>query len=578
MDARTITITLLLTFGILVIISQVQFLLGVAPVLPIFRAPSAPIVGGGGARPAQGPADLTGGKTADHSAGRAGHVKDQVEQLESFLTKNAEASERQLGAARQRIQDLERAIAQADHLRQAQESRLVSMEATVAEMIEQKARTAGMVGPPPQASSPEQASVPTHPSAPLPPLQPLPSSQAPRIGTFGVEGRAWGEEPVAVPHQSTSEAPPAGVPELSGPPYSSSWRASEHAQSGPSDPSTPSTLAAATAAPPVLTATVVDASAPPPPMPPPLIPTPPEFYSDADVLKYDDEVLAAKPIDLQHRRQALPQPVAERTTVSLDDVLKRKRQWGSLGDLLIEESTKMIICPIEKVASSEWRKLIHRIQKDLNWRQEPWFKDGGLERLKRTAFRDRAEEILNDPSWTKMVFFRNPYERLVSCYNDKFTKGDARYALQLSNRTKTEMSFNEFVDVITHPLNTFHNAHWRPQHRFCGLTKFLHLFNFVGNFESLQSHAETLLRGADLWEPFGATGWGPSRNGSMFQKNQARHRNKSQKSTVEDHLPVGSRRRTAVYQYYREDFELFSRIKTPPFQSDSFAEELSFQM
>ncbi|CAN0465364.1 unnamed protein product, partial [Laminaria digitata] len=31
----------------------------------------------------------------------------------------------------------------------------------------------------------------------------------------------------------------------------------------------------------------------------------------------------------------------------------------------------------------------------------------------------RASDILNDPTWTKAVFLRDPAERLLSCFLDK---------------------------------------------------------------------------------------------------------------------------------------------------------------
>ncbi|CAM9749402.1 unnamed protein product, partial [Sphacelaria rigidula] len=31
----------------------------------------------------------------------------------------------------------------------------------------------------------------------------------------------------------------------------------------------------------------------------------------------------------------------------------------------------------------------------------------------------RATEIMNDPTWTRAVFLRDPAERLLSCYLDK---------------------------------------------------------------------------------------------------------------------------------------------------------------
>ena len=59
-----------------------------------------------------------------------------------------------------------------------------------------------------------------------------------------------------------------------------------------------------------------------------------------------------------------------------------------------------MICMIEKVASSELKKLIYRMQGDDDWRREPWFKPG-LKNI-RKDYPKLASTIMNDPSWTKV--------------------------------------------------------------------------------------------------------------------------------------------------------------------------------
>mmetsp|Transcript_7178 Transcript_7178/g.20761 ORF Transcript_7178/g.20761 Transcript_7178/m.20761 type:complete len:131 (-) Transcript_7178:136-528(-) len=115
--------------------------------------------------------------------------------------------------------------------------------------------------------------------------------------------------------------------------------------------------------------------------------------------------------------------------------------------------------------------------------------------------------------------------------------------------------------------------HWRPQVVFCQFQLYSDLFSFVGNFENLESHARLLLKSTDLWESFGSHGWGPN-NESMFQKNQASHKTSSSSRNVNDFLPPTSTRRRAVFNYYRKDFEILSKITTPPFDPTPFLEEI----
>lgn len=141
-----------------------------------------------------------------------------------------------------------------------------------------------------------------------------------------------------------------------------------------------------------------------------------------------------------------------------------------------------------------------------------------------------------------------------------------------------------------------HNAHWRPQSRFCGMRTYLDRFNFVGNFESLQPHAEVFLKGTDIWDPFGEWGWG-DHNGSMFSRNTAAHRTsdgavtsknvgggrfgrlvideKKASMSYDELLPPGSKLRKAAFNYYKEDFEMFARITTPPFDNSRYIKDLA---
>lgn len=61
---------------------------------------------------------------------------------------------------------------------------------------------------------------------------------------------------------------------------------------------------------------------------------------------------------------------------------------------------------------------------------------------------------------------------------------------------------------------SYDNIHWTPQSRFCGLSTFHPLLNFVGNFEQLVAHGEALVARAGLQsagecggqQPVGASG------------------------------------------------------------------------
>lgn len=95
--------------------------------------------------------------------------------------------------------------------------------------------------------------------------------------------------------------------------------------------------------------------------------------------------------------------------------------------------------------------------------------------------------MMNVADWTKIIYLRHPFERLVSCYKDKFGRDNKLYSVKMTGNKSTEiLSFETFVNLISEKGSIHQNQHWRPQHTFCGLKKFLSLFNFVGNFEHLE--------------------------------------------------------------------------------------------
>jgi len=326
-----------------------------------------------------------------------------------------------------------------------------------------------------------------------------------------------------------------------------------------------------------------------------------ELQADAD---RHTAAARARGLDLELRRRRLHVPGGATIRALDEDLYGGRKGEGRLGDMNINEWARVAVCGIEKVASSELKKLLYRVQGDANWSEEPWFKPG-LPSLKKwweekkaaaprstkaELLEDVSETMVNDAGWTKAVYLRHPFERLVSCYKDKFGRGDRRYSVMMTGNKSTHiLTFPEFVHLIATPGSPHQNQHWRPQSTFCGLKKFISRFNFVGNFEHLQAHARILLEGTDLWESYGAWGWG-DHNGSMFERNSALHRTSAGEvkgririggavasKSYDELLPPGSALRKLAFEYYREDFEMLASLEIPPFDNARYKEDLAHQ-
>ena len=256
---------------------------------------------------------------------------------------------------------------------------------------------------------------------------------------------------------------------------------------------------------------------------------------------------------------------------------------------------KILYCAVPKVACTEFMRLFFRLKsenKDTKWKQDPHF------RQDRPLFNKimnvtTATRLINDPSWTKFAFFRDPAERLLSAYLDKFANGKrymtGSYAVRIFK--DRNMNFSGFVDRVAsnnkirgkpdglHP-NT--NPHWRPQRFMCNMEKFLPAYNFVGSFDHLQDHAEKLLRSLGLWEDYGKSGWSRAGKpkltaaertrarakaavgiedtgaGAMFEKNAAWHQ--TQKMKPANHDLYTPALLAKIKRAYAMDYEMFDAI------------------
>ncbi|CAM9794616.1 unnamed protein product [Pylaiella littoralis] len=239
-------------------------------------------------------------------------------------------------------------------------------------------------------------------------------------------------------------------------------------------------------------------------------------------------VVPALPLPSQQQQQQQPpipppfwrtrKPEKEAVVTESD-----RRQFQHFWLASVEK--KLLVVAIPKVACTQLHALFLRLLGSEGWDSQILFnihfhKDqkkytlGTMEGI--TA--KNATDILNDPSWTKAVFLRDPAERMLSCYLDKIVHRRS-YSVNFF-KTDGIISFEKFVALTSKGAETRYctsNPHWKPQFLF-GLDKFLPYFDFVGDFQHVQAHSEALLRHAGLWDEFGASGWGPGGKSGFFQR------------------------------------------------------------
>jgi chondroitin 4-sulfotransferase 11 len=168
-------------------------------------------------------------------------------------------------------------------------------------------------------------------------------------------------------------------------------------------------------------------------------------------------------------------------------------RWHVVHQNILLEPYKSIYIPIPKVACST----IKRICAQLLGMQIP--SDDVAETIHLLHFPSvKKYRITRDYSdYFKFAIVRNPWSRLVSCYNDKiayerghvyerFDNPFVAYLKEMGVWTE-DMSFERFVNVISEIPDSSAEAHFRSQHTFLTDHNESLLVDFCGRVEQLDT-------------------------------------------------------------------------------------------
>ena len=92
---------------------------------------------------------------------------------------------------------------------------------------------------------------------------------------------------------------------------------------------------------------------------------------------------------------------------------------------MVLKQHKLIVCTMPKCGSTQWRKMLRRMNgAENNYLKKDPHNPGsnGLQLLNKLPLSE-AEDLINDASYTKAVFARSPVTRVLSGYRDKLEVG-----------------------------------------------------------------------------------------------------------------------------------------------------------
>ncbi|CAM9523251.1 unnamed protein product [Discosporangium mesarthrocarpum] len=257
------------------------------------------------------------------------------------------------------------------------------------------------------------------------------------------------------------------------------------------------------------------------------------------------------------------------------------------------KTEKIVYCPIQKVACSEWLKVFRWVDGQANW-EKPLHVKHGLNVLRDLEL-EAANSILNSPEWLKFAVVREPLERLLSCflqkchawgfeheyrtcpylalwpslfadkseYPDGVPKKPTGKTLKTVTKAlrsrKWEQNFHDYVLMITQWVKRSpctQNDHWAPQSCHCSLDRTAPLFTIIPFGSNMSARATEVIA------PVASTPDRGTEIKDFIEKRMGSNSERPGKKT-------GAKRKvgdaftpellTAVRQAYAKDYELFDR-------------------
>ncbi|MCI4378926.1 hypothetical protein PGIGA_G00221960 [Pangasianodon gigas] len=177
--------------------------------------------------------------------------------------------------------------------------------------------------------------------------------------------------------------------------------------------------------------------------------------------------------------------------------------------IYVEDRHKLLYCEVPKAGCSNWKRVLMVLagvaSSTLEINHDAVHYSNHLKRLDSFDRRAIAERLR---SYTKVLFVREPMERLVSAFRDKFESPNSYYhpvfgkpiiskyrvnASKSALRTGSGVTFQEFIRYLLdvhRPVGM--DIHWEPVSQLC--SPCLLDYDFIGKFETLEEEANFLLR------------------------------------------------------------------------------------
>ncbi|CAL1548735.1 unnamed protein product [Lymnaea stagnalis] len=199
---------------------------------------------------------------------------------------------------------------------------------------------------------------------------------------------------------------------------------------------------------------------------------------------------------------------------------------SKLTSILVDEKHKLLFCQIPGVALNDWRKIVLILSGVVNASSTGAISGGDVfgkyaKNTKRLSDFDEKKRVEFLKNFYKVVFVRDPLERLVNAYRTKLLAKSSKYfhkafgsqmikkyrknAKDKEIKDGSDVRFPEFVKYIIdneHDGVTSLNEHWEQYYKQCHPC--LVDYDFVGTYEDVERDTDQVLakvNGKKLFKP-----------------------------------------------------------------------------
>ncbi|KAL1282672.1 hypothetical protein QQF64_001475 [Cirrhinus molitorella] len=235
----------------------------------------------------------------------------------------------------------------------------------------------------------------------------------------------------------------------------------------------------------------------------------------------------------EHRRRIIRELCSENSSLNFKEksITFDQIPNTALNHLIVDDHHGVIYCFVPKVGCTNWKRVMLVLSQNLKAPDGVQYldpldipinlvHDSPLHKTfnkLRTRFGEHSVPLMHHKlkNYTKFLFVRDPFVRLISAFRDKFLKPDdyfyntygsvmlQRYA-SISTPPKSvkkafaagiRLSFSHFIKYLLDPQTektTPFNEHWQQMYRLCHPCQIE--YDFIGKLETLDEDAEHLLK------------------------------------------------------------------------------------